>query len=43
MAKKHLRKLSTSLVIAEMKIKVTWRFLTPVRMAKMNNTSDSSC
>jgi hypothetical protein len=42
MAKKHLNKYSTSLVIREMQIKTTLRFhLTPVRMAKIKNLGDS--
>jgi hypothetical protein len=42
MAKKHLKKCSTSLVIGE--IKTTLRFyLTPVRMAKIKNSGDSRC
>jgi hypothetical protein len=44
MAEKHLQKISTSLVIREMQIKTTLRFhLTPVRMAKIKNSSNSSC
>jgi hypothetical protein len=42
MAEKHLKKCSTFLVIREMKIKMTPRlYLTPVRMAKMENSDDS--
>jgi hypothetical protein len=44
MAKKHLNKCSTTLVIREMQIKTTLRFhLTPVRMAKIKNSGDSRC
>jgi hypothetical protein len=44
MAKKHLKKCSTSLVIREMQIKTTLRFhLTPVRMAKIKISGDSRC
>jgi hypothetical protein len=44
MAKKHLKKYLTSLVIREMKIKTTLRFhLTPVRMVKIKNSGDSRC
>jgi hypothetical protein len=43
MAKKHLKKCSKSLVIREMQIKMTLRFhLTPIRMAKIKNSSDST-
>jgi hypothetical protein len=42
MDKKHLKKCSTSLVIMKMQIKTTLRFhLTPVRMVKIKNSSDS--
>jgi hypothetical protein len=41
-ALEHLKKCSTSLVIKEMQIKRTLRFYhTPVRMAKIKNSSDS--
>ena len=44
MAEKHLKKCSTSLVIREMQIKSTLRFnFTPVKMAKIKNSSDSRC
>jgi len=44
MAEKHLKKFSTFLVIREMKIKTTLRFqFTPVRMAKIKNSSNSRC
>ena len=44
MAEKHLRKCSTSLAIREMQIKTTLRFyLTPVRLAKIQNSDDSRC
>ena len=43
MSKKHL-KCSMSLVIREMQIKMTLRFhLTPIRMAKIKNSRDSTC
>jgi hypothetical protein len=43
MAAKHLKKYSISLTVREMKIKTRLRFhLAPVRVAKINNTSDSS-
>lgn len=44
LAEIHLKKFSTSLVIREMHIKTTLKFhLTPLTMAKINDTSDSSC
>ena len=44
MAKKHLKKSSTSLVIREIQIKTTLRFhLTPVIMSKIKNSGDSRC
>ena len=44
MAEKFLKKCSTPLVIKEMQVKTTLRFhLTPVRMAKIQNSDDSRC
>jgi hypothetical protein len=44
MAKKHLKKCSTSLVIKKMQIKTTLRFhLTPIKMAKIKNLGDRRC
>jgi hypothetical protein len=44
MAEKHLKKCSASLTIREMQIKTTLKFhLTPVRMAKIKNSSDTRC
>jgi hypothetical protein len=44
MAAKHLKKCSTSLIIREMQIKTALRFhLTPVRIAKIKHSGDSSC
>jgi hypothetical protein len=41
---KHLKKISTSLTIREMKIKTTLRFyITPVRMATIKNSGDCRC
>jgi hypothetical protein len=43
-AKKNLKKCSTSLVIKEMKIKTTLRFhLIQVTMAKIKNSGDRRC
>ena len=44
MVEKHLNKDSKSLEIREMQIKKTLRFhLTPIKMAKIKNSGDSTC
>ena len=44
MAKKHMKRCSTSYILRELQIKITMKYYyTPIRMAKIQNTDDTKC